>query len=81
MFEDDKHIDKFLQNAAMFASSYFEGSENQCNEFCPDEKGSFREGVVQLKGNRIPKGLVTLESLFDHNDKSVRRTNSHNAYT
>lgn len=56
----------------MFASSFFEGSENDCNEFCSNIGDNSRKEVVQLKGNWIPKGLVSLERLFDCNDRYVK---------
>lgn len=52
----------------MFSATFFEGSTSECKEFSPDLKQEENEGIVQLKGNRIPKGFVSLERLFDHHD-------------
>ncbi|KAH9296368.1 hypothetical protein KI387_039956, partial [Taxus chinensis] len=30
------------------------------------------EGVIKLKGNKIPKGLVSLEDLFDKHDRFIQ---------
>lgn len=65
----------------MFASSFFKGSKNECNEFCPDIGGGSKKEVFQLKGNRIPRGLVSLERLFDRNDRYVKENVSQTANT
>lgn len=65
----------------MFASSFFEGSENECNKFCPNTGESLKKEVFQLKWNRIPKGFVSLECLFDRNDKYVKEYVSQTANT
>ena len=36
VFKDGAHIDAFLQSIDKFSSNYFEGSESECREFCPD---------------------------------------------
>ena len=50
---------------------YFEGSENAPNEVVSDENYDTSEGVIQLKENKIPKGLITLEKLFEKHDRYV----------
>ena len=45
--------------------------ENETLEECPHPQLKNRigqENIVQLPNNHIPKGLVPLEKLFDHND-------------
>ena len=45
--------------------------ENETLEECPQPQLKNRIGqdnIVQLPKNHIPKGLVPLEKLFDHND-------------
>ncbi|KAH9304902.1 hypothetical protein KI387_009306, partial [Taxus chinensis] len=32
-----------------------------------------KDGICQLKGNKIPKGLVSLERLFDRHDRFVKK--------
>lgn len=39
-----------------------------CKEFSPDPRIEVDKDVIQLKGNKIPKGLVTLERFFSQND-------------
>jgi hypothetical protein len=57
VFEDDRHILNFL---------------NCANEFTDHTIDEIQEGeevpMIQLKSNKIPKGLVPLENLFDRSD-------------
>jgi len=57
LFEDDRHILNFL---------------NCANEFVDHTIDEIQEGkevpVIQLKSNKIPKGLVPLENSFDRSD-------------
>lgn len=66
VFQDDKQIDKFLLLVEVLSTTFFEGSSSTRDEFCPN--GVIDEGIFQLKGNHIPKGLVSLESQFDRYD-------------
>ena len=36
VFKDDAHINAFLQSVEIFSMNYFEGSDVECREFCPD---------------------------------------------
>ncbi|KAH9317803.1 hypothetical protein KI387_019572, partial [Taxus chinensis] len=53
---------------------YFEGSDNLPRESVPFDKEVVKEeeadqdGCIKLKGNKIPKGSVSLEELFDKHD-------------
>ena len=52
--------------------------ENEHDEKAPKPKFRNKIGsheVVQLSTNRIPKGLVPLENLFDHNYVSIKLEN------
>ncbi|KAH9315939.1 hypothetical protein KI387_024566, partial [Taxus chinensis] len=57
-----------------FEQLYFEGSDNFPRESVPFNKEDVKEeemdqdGCIKLKGNKIPKGLVSLEELFDKHD-------------
>jgi hypothetical protein len=57
VFEDDRHILNFL---------------NSTNEFANHNIDEIQEGeeipMIQVKSNKIPKGLVPLEQLFDRSD-------------
>ncbi|XP_059066420.1 uncharacterized protein LOC131857730 [Cryptomeria japonica] len=68
VFENDKKINNFMQSVDMFFAMYFEGSDAECKEFSLERAKELPDGIMQLKGNKIPKGLVSLEHLFDRND-------------
>lgn len=68
VFENDKQINNFMQGLDMFSAMCFEGSNAECREFSPEQTKELPDGIMQLKGNKIPRGLVTLEHLFDRND-------------
>ncbi|KAH9316245.1 hypothetical protein KI387_024872, partial [Taxus chinensis] len=50
------------------------GSDNLPRESVPFDKAvtqreeTDQDGCINLKGNKIPKGLVSLEELFDKHD-------------
>jgi hypothetical protein len=68
VFQDDKQINNFLQMEEEFSTSYIDDVfyEN-------DQELSHRIEVLQLKDNSIPRGLVPLEELFDHDDVARNR--------
>ncbi|XP_059076654.1 uncharacterized protein LOC131875933 [Cryptomeria japonica] len=68
VFENDKQINNFMQSVDMFFAMYFEGSDAECKEFSLEQAKELPDGIMQLKENKIPKGLVSLERLFDRND-------------
>ena len=41
--------------------------------FFPNDGGENADGIIQLKGNHIPKGLVSLETLFDRKDHHLKK--------
>lgn len=74
VFEDDVELTMFL--GVMDEFSYLQiDMENEHDEKA--EKPKFRNKIgsheiVQLSTNKIPKGLVPLENLFDHNDVAIK---------
>ena len=62
VFNDDAQLEEFIACAGDFVDIYFEGSEHSGKPIGdePTETGK----IVQLKGNRIPRGLVSLENIF-----------------
>ncbi|KAH9293352.1 hypothetical protein KI387_041448, partial [Taxus chinensis] len=60
-----------------FEQLYFEGSDNLPRESVPSDKEDVNEeemdqdGCIK-QGNKIPKGLVSLEELFDKHDRYVK---------
>lgn len=73
MFENDKQIQNLLQCAEIFTSLFYEGLEASCKDFSPDSPKELHDGVLDLKGNKIPKGMVSLERIFDRKDGYVKQ--------
>jgi hypothetical protein len=74
VFEDDAELTRFLAVIDEFADLQIDQENEHDNEI---EKPEFRRKIaaheiVQLSTNRIPKGLVPLERLFDNNDVVVK---------
>ena len=70
VFEDDDEVNRFLQVIDEFSEMQID-QENEAIEECNQSKLRDKIGqdsIVQLPSNHIPKGLVPLERLFDHND-------------
>ena len=64
VFEDDKDIINFLLN-----EDKYHGQEMDCSDLIETIDGKetiFGQEIVQLKTNKVPKGLVVLESIFDN---------------
>lgn len=73
VFENDKQINNFMQCVETFVTTYFEGSDAECKEFSLEQAKELSDGIMQLKGNKIPKGLFFLECLFDRHDAYKKR--------
>jgi ribonuclease HI len=74
VFEDDAELTRFLAVIDEFADLQVD-LENEHDEYA--DKPKFRSKIaaheiVQLSTNRIPKGLVPLEKLFDNNDVAIK---------
>ena len=70
VFEDDDEINRFLQVIDEFSEIHID-QENKTIEECnqselKNEIG--QDNIVQFPSNHIPKWLVPLEKLFNHND-------------
>lgn len=57
VFESDEQISLFIQNSGEFA-----------DQMQPKVKEAYGDQIIQVKSNKIPNGLITLENLFDHDD-------------
>ncbi|KAH9319264.1 hypothetical protein KI387_021033, partial [Taxus chinensis] len=67
-----------------FEQFYFEGSDNFPHESVSSNEEGVKEetdqdGCIKLKGNKIPKGLVSLEELLDKHDRYVKSKDSKGA--
>ena len=58
VFEDDRHILKFLTNSDIFKAQIIDGEVDE-------EAEIDTEGIMSLKTNTIPKGMIELERIFD----------------
>ena len=58
VFEDDRHILKFLTNSDVFTAQIIDGEVDE-------EAEIDAEGIMSLKENTIPKGIIELERIFD----------------
>jgi hypothetical protein len=74
VFKDDLEIKKFLETVEEFSEMHID------QDSVSEEKlggGSFlnkiaKRNIVQLPSNHIPRGLVSLERIFDINDVSLK---------
>ncbi|KAH9308267.1 hypothetical protein KI387_036178, partial [Taxus chinensis] len=69
-----------------FDQLYFEGSDNLPRECVSSIEEGVKEemdqdGCIKLKGNKIPKGMVSLEDLFDKHDRYMKSKVSQGAST
>ncbi|KAH9312360.1 hypothetical protein KI387_027395, partial [Taxus chinensis] len=76
VFNDDNKILAFLEQRDNFNNLFFEGSVNPHREVVAEDASDEiervdDEGMIRLKGNKIPKGLVSLEDLFDKHDRFI----------
>jgi hypothetical protein len=76
VFEDDKQVERFLQMSDKFANINID-DECFCGEYGsvdprsnddPFQNQIVGREIVQLTNNIIPKGLVSLENMFEEND-------------
>lgn len=67
-FEDDKGILNFLLN-----ENKYHDQEMYCTAWIETIDGKeriFGQDILQLKSNKVPKGLVVLENVFDDQDRA-----------
>ncbi|KAH9311205.1 hypothetical protein KI387_026240 [Taxus chinensis] len=65
VFDSDKQIVLFLQEEAEFAAK----NQDKLQE-------SYGDQIIQLKRNKLPKVLVTLESIFNLDDQAKRQSSN-----
>lgn len=74
VFDDDKDLLKFL-----FCENQYEHQWIDWNGLVEDKDGKgtvLGQEVLQLKTNKIPKGLIELERMFDDKDIASFKSNS-----
>lgn len=70
IFEDDRDIIKFLACEERYEDQFID--LNAYVETIDGKDALFGKDVIQIKSNKIPKGLVALEKKFDSKDSSSR---------
>ena len=73
VFNDDTQLKEFIECAGNFVETFFEGS-NHDGKSIGEESTKFEE-IIQLKGNRIPKELISLEHMFGRKDDHALKRN------
>lgn len=68
VFDDDQHILAFLASSDVFAGQIIDESNRDQGDWNPEECDT--KGVLNLKSNRIPKGMVALERTFDSDPRA-----------
>ena len=70
VFQDDQHILKFIM-----CSGHFKGQEidDTPNEKIENDELEDEDGILNLKTNTIPKGMVELEHIFYHDESKLDR--------
>lgn len=72
VFDDDDDIAKFIIMGDNYKELFFEGSTTPFKESLIEDSEATDSGIIQLKGNLIPKGLVSLENFFDWHDRYIQ---------
>jgi len=70
VFQNDEEINDFLQNKGEFENILMDAEHDDGS----NELQINQMEVLQLKDNLIPKGLIPLEELFDHDDVARKPT-------
>lgn len=68
VFDDDRHILTFLASSDVFERQISDESNKDQGDWNP--KDCDTEGVLNLKNNSIPKGMVALERIFDSDPRA-----------
>ena len=69
VFENDDELSKFLQVVDEFFDIPIDQENLNVESQMPKLKEKMgKQNIVQFLSNYIPRGLVPLEELFDHND-------------
>ena len=82
VFEDDEQIKQFLEMVDEFFETHTD-QENQNDPIWVMQEGENHEKlqdkianhrILMLKNNKIPRGMIPLEILFDHDDIPLKST-------
>lgn len=64
MFKSDEHIASFIQYSGEFV-----------DQLQPKILEAYEGKIIQLRSNKLPKGLVTLKNIFDCDDETNDKRN------
>ena len=70
VFQDDQHILKFIMCNGPFKVQDIDDTPDEKTENDELEDG---DGIPNLKTNTIPRGMVDLERIFDHDETMLSR--------
>jgi hypothetical protein len=76
VFKDDEEIQRFLKNIEEFSNISIDQDDKDgevevhAADFLQDNVAGHK--IIELKTNHMPKGLVPLEKIFDHNDIFIK---------
>ena len=70
VFQDDQHILEFIM-----CSDHFEGQEidDTLDDKPEGDELEDKDRILNLKTNTIPKGMVELEHIFNHDESTLNR--------
>ena len=70
VFQDDQHILEFIM-----CNGHFKGKEidDTLDDKPEGDELKDEDGILNLKTNTIPKGMVELELIFDHGESTLNR--------
>ena len=85
VFDDDKHIERFLEGTNEFTNTSIDTQccflqeilyplDKTALEISPMQTPNIspEKGILQLKNNNIPRGLIPFERLFNQNDVALK---------
>lgn len=81
VFNDDQQMLEFMVNQGVFACQEIGEDQVESND---KESENIKDGVIQLKTNKMPRGIASLERMFDpdmiHDERVTNRINAELAY-
>lgn len=77
-FNDDKHINNFMAIQKVFTSQWIKEEQKQpTHEDQPPQQDEYVYGYLQLNTNKIPRGVIELQRLFDRDVVQKNRPKEH----
>ena len=70
VFQDDQHILEFIMSSGHFKGKEIDDTPNDKPE---NDKIEDEDEILNLKTNTVPKGMVELEHIFDHDESALNK--------